>query len=88
MRETLEVIEFKAVASVRKDLIEGRLQIGVDEYPNGVGSYETFQSRPAVQAPPTFGSAYIVMLEGGRLVVADACDLDITDQTQPISTTR
>ena len=88
MRETLEVIEFKAVASVRKDLIEGRLQIGVDEYPNGVGSYETFQSRPAVQAPPRFGSAYIVMLESGRLVVADACDLDITDQTQPISTTQ
>ena len=88
MNEPVEAIEFNAVASVRQALIEGQLEIGVDEYPTGVGSYETFQGRPAVQAPPSFGDAYIVMLENGRLVVADACDLDISDQSQSISKTQ
>ena len=88
MNEPMEAIEFNAVASVRQALIEGQLKIGVDEYPGRGGSHETFQNRPAIQAPLCFGDAYVVMLENGRLVVADACDLDITDQTQSISKTQ
>jgi hypothetical protein len=78
MNKTFPGINFNMVASVRKDLIEGDLQIGVGGYPHGGGSYETFQNRPAIQAPPRFGDAYIVLLEDCRLVVTDACDLDVT----------
>ena len=72
-------LEFTHLASVREDLREGNLEIGVGAFPDGPGSFETFLSRPATKAPEEFGDAYIILLEDGRQVVADRCDLTISD---------
>lgn len=65
--------------SVREDLREGNLRIGVDDL-NGEGAdYVTFMHRPAIVAHPDLGDAYIILLEDERLVVADSIDLDFEE---------
>jgi hypothetical protein len=62
--------------SVREDLREGNLSIGVDNLHGGGGDYVSFVNRPAIVASPDLGDAYIVLLEDDRLVVADSIDLE------------
>lgn len=73
-------LEFTHLASVREELREGNLKIGVGAFPYGHGSFETFLSRPAAKAPKEFGDAYIILLEDGRQIVADRCDLTISEK--------
>lgn len=61
--------------SVREDLREGNLLIGVADLNNDKGDYVTFVDRPAVVADDR-GHEYLVLLEDGRIVVADSIDLD------------
>lgn len=62
--------------SVRKDLREGDLRIGVDNFYGDGGDYVSFVNRPAIVATPALGDAYIVLLEDDRLVIADSIDLE------------
>lgn len=65
--------------SVREDLREGNLLIGVADLANDKGDYVTFTDRPAVVADAERGDEYLVLLEDGRIVVADSIDLDFGD---------
>lgn len=62
--------------SVREDLRDGNLLIGVADLNNDKGDYVTFVDRPAVVADASRGDEYLVLLEDGRIVVADSIDLD------------
>lgn len=65
--------------SVREDLREGNLLIGVADLANDKGDYVTFIDRPAVVADASRGDEYLILLEDGRIVVADSIDLDFGD---------
>ena len=65
--------------SVREDLREGNLLIGVADLANDKGDYVTFVDRPAVVADASRGDEYLILLDDGRIVVADSIDLDFGD---------
>ena len=72
---TTELTNTLLSVSVREDLREGNLLIGVADLNNDKGDYVTFVDRPAVVADDR-GHEYLVLLEDGRIVVADSIDLD------------
>jgi hypothetical protein len=73
---TTELTSTLLSVSVREDLREGNLLIGVADLNNDKGDYVTFVDRPAVVADASRGDEYLVLLEDGRIVVADSIDLD------------
>lgn len=72
---TTELTNTLLSVSVREDLREGNLLIGVADLNNDKGDYVTFVDRPAVVADDR-GHEYLILLEDGRIVVADSIDLD------------
>lgn len=71
-------MEHKVLASVRADLIEDYLiavQIGTDNNPSF--EWATFTRRPARSFGD--GDRYQVLLEDGRVVIADSIDLDFEE---------
>lgn len=71
-------MEHKVVASVRADLIDEYMiavQIGSDVQPKF--EWATFTRRPARSFGD--GDRYQVLLEDGRVVIADSIDLDFEE---------
>lgn len=73
---TTELTNTLLSVSVREDLREVNLLIGVADLTNDKGDYVTFVDRPAVVADASRGDEYLILLEDGRIVVADSIDLD------------
>lgn len=70
-------MESKLLASVRADLIDEYLigvQIGTDSDP--AFEWATFSKRPARAMDDEDDARYQVLLEDGRVVIADSIDLD------------